>query len=132
MIRRIVLAALGILSLVGAAHAQGVTYPIPPGFAAHSSGTASLSASNTSSRVAITSAPIAWVQNAGSTTVCVNWGDSTVVAAYTCPQQNQIYPGQVGTFAVLGAADLAAVTVTPSATATLSIVLGYIELTPGP
>lgn len=131
MLRALLIAALLVLCSL-AAHAQGVTYPIPTGFAAHSLGTATLSASNTSSRVSITDAPIAWVQNTGSTTVCVAWGGSTVVAAYQCPQQNQIYPGQVGTFAVLGAADLAAVTVTPSATATLNITFGYIELVPGP
>ena len=85
MIRRFVVAAFVVAGLASPSFAQNVTYPIPNGFAAHSLGTATISATTTSSSASITSAPTAWVQNKGLVTVCVAWGDSTVVATYPCP-----------------------------------------------
>lgn len=118
------LAALALLTVGAAARAQ---VPIPPGFQLSNGGTTTLSASTTSSRVAIANGPLALVQNQGNVPACVVAGNSQVVATWPCTASSVGYigPGYYTIVPVQGAADLAGITGTGSTT--LSIQVGYYQ-----
>lgn len=86
-------------------------------------GTASLSASTSSSRVSLGSAAsVIFVTNTGNQPVCIALGDVTVVASATnCP--TSVMPGRTGQFGMTSNTYLAGITA--SGTSTLSIVTGY-------
>lgn len=111
--------------LAHSALAQSTT-PIPDGYVGASAGQTTLSASTTSALVGVTAAPLAWVENHGLVPVCVSWGDGSTIAQYPCAQDHRISPGHAVQFAIKGAADVAAIT--PTGTASLLITTGHIVI----
>lgn len=105
-----------------AAHAQGTTTtPIPPGFLFNQSATTTLSASTISAQASVGSYPMVMVTNTSNAKACIVWGASPV-ATYPCNQS--LAPGQSGIYLTLGAAKVAAILQTGSAT--LLLYEGYI------
>jgi hypothetical protein len=135
-VKRVLLGLVLAMGLVaGAAYAQ-VTTPIPTlAYAIKVVSTPSpLSVTTTSSRVALGTATVSvFVTNQGPASVCVMLGTVGVVAV--CPGSPQvpslnIAAGETKILGMGSSVDLAAIT--PSGTATLTILTGYLEPALGP
>lgn len=130
MTRSKLLAAAGIAFVLWAGTAWAQVPGVPNGFVFGSQSTTTLAVTHTPATVSISSSyPIAQITNPTTSTACVAWGASTITPPSPCPPQNQISPGQTGTFATIlagvGQGTLAAQLLTSGATGTLSIVQGY-------